>query len=412
MVKNLDGKRPDSDHCVRNAVARVEAAGSKRLPTTRYKNSGRRYGSDGGKYLLTPKQQKSVVAFVKQWRHKRFCTCGYIKREMKLEATPRTIARVLNRHDYHWRQVAKKSPLSKKQLRQRKEWVNKLIDKDEQWWRQNMHLIFDGVTLTKAPQSLDSRQKHAAQSIRHMWMKKKEAMDPALHTFNRYGVQLGTKVPLWGGFTGDGKFSLKLWTDRPKMKMEEWAQHVSKLKKAASQHSQSKRCKKLKLWHDNEKFLQQPKEYKKAGLVSINFPPNSGDLNPIETVWAKLRKDLAAREFEDLKADKVISIVAFKQRVSQLLTSYSTAGPGEKHSYLEKLVQGMPKRMKQCKNNKYGPCGKYSLFRYKPTWHRHVNSIRSVEGLLSSVLEKRRQRKQTQHKEDRGATGTPTREKR
>ena len=36
------------------------------------------------------------------------------------------------------------------------------------------------------------------------------------------------------------------------------------------------------------------KEYKKAGLVSINFPPNNGDFNPIEAVWAKLNKDLAA----------------------------------------------------------------------------------------------------------------------
>ena len=60
-------------------------------------------------------------------------------------------------------------------------------------------------------------------------------------------------------------------------------------------------------------------------------------------------------EFEDLKAGRVISIVAFKQKVSQLLTSYSTKGPGEKHSYLDKLVRGMPKRLQQCKKNKYGP---------------------------------------------------------
>ena len=357
-VKNIQGKRPDSDHCVRNAVGRVEAAGSKQLPTTKYKNSGRRYGSDGGKYLLSAKQQKDVVEFVKKWRSKRFCTCKYIKREMKLDATPRTIARALNRADFHWRQVVKKSPLTKKQLQQRRVWVNTYIKKDEQWWRQNMHLIFDGVTLTKAPKSLDSRQKHAAQSIRHMWMRRKEAMDPALHTFNRYGVQLGDKVPLWGGFTGDGQFSLKLWTDKPKMKMEEWAQHIGKVKRAADQSGQAGAFKKVKIWHDNEKFLQQPKEYKKHGLVSINFPPNSGDMNPIETVWAKLRKDLATREFEDLKACKVISTTAFKQRASQLLTSYSTAGPGEKFSFLDKLVRGMPKRLQQCKKNKYGPCGK------------------------------------------------------
>ena len=160
-----------------------------------------------------------------------------------------------------------------------------------------------------------------------------KTIDPALHAFNKYGVQLGTKIPLCGGFTGDGHFSLKLWTTKPKMKMEEWAQHIGKVKRAADQSDQGGAFKKLKIWHDNEKFLQQPKEYKKAGLVSINFPPNSGDMNPIETVWAKLRRDLAAREFEDLKAGRVISIVAFKQKVSQLLTSYSTKGPGEKHSY-------------------------------------------------------------------------------
>ena len=116
--------------------------------------------------------------------------------------------------------------------------------------------------------------------------------------------------------------------------------------------------KKLKLWHDNETFIQLPQEYKKAGLTSMNFPPNSGDLNPIETVWAELRKDLAVREFEDLKAGNVISVTAFKQRVAQLLTSYSIPGPGEQHSYLERLVRGMPARLEKCKKNKYGPCGK------------------------------------------------------
>ena len=112
------------------------------------------------------------------------------------------------------------------------------------------------------------------------------------------------------------------------------------------------------MWHDNEKFIQAPKEYKKAGLVSINFPSNSGDLNPIQTVWAELRKDLATSKFEDLKSGNLISITAFKQRVAQLLTSYSFPGPGQQHSYLERVVRGMPKRLERCKANKFGPCGK------------------------------------------------------
>ena len=71
-----------------------------------------------------------------------------------------------------------------------------------------------------------------------------------------------------------------------------------------------------------------------------------------------MRKDLAIREFEDLKMNKLISVTTFKQRVSQILTSYSTKGPGEQYSYLEKVIRGMPKRLERCKRLKYGPCGK------------------------------------------------------
>ena len=75
-------------------------------------------------------------------------------------------------------------------------------------------------------------------------------------------------------------------------------------------------------------------------------------------VRATWRKDLAIREFEDLKNDKVITTAQFKQRVSQILTSYGYVHPGQKYSYLETLLRGMPKRLVKCKNNKYGLCGK------------------------------------------------------
>ena len=89
VVKNIQGKQPDSDHAVRNAVHRMDDAGARGIASTKYKNCGRRYGEDGGKYLLTPRQNKELVKFVQQWRHKRFCTCKYIRQELKLEATPR-----------------------------------------------------------------------------------------------------------------------------------------------------------------------------------------------------------------------------------------------------------------------------------------------------------------------------------
>ena len=112
------------------------------------------------------------------------------------------------------------------------------------------------------------------------------------------------------------------------------------------------------MWFDNETFLKIDGVYRKNGLAAVRFPPNSGDLNPIETVWARLRRDLAVREFEDLKVGKIITVKQFKQRCSQLLTSYSLKGPGEQYSYLEKLVRGMIARLVKCRKNKYGVCGK------------------------------------------------------
>lgn len=112
------------------------------------------------------------------------------------------------------------------------------------------------------------------------------------------------------------------------------------------------------MWFDNEPFLKVDTEYHKHGLTAMRFPPGSGDLNPIENLWGKLRKDLAIREFEDLKNDKVITTLQFKLRVSQLLTSYGYVKPGKKYSYLENLIRGMPKRLMKRKQNKYGNCGK------------------------------------------------------
>ena len=98
--------------------------------------------------------------------------------------------------------------------------------------------------------------------------------------------------------------------------------------------------------------------YRRNGLQSVRFPPNSGDLNPIETVWARLRFDLAKREGEDLKAGRTLSNKQFKQRVSQILQSYSMRSEGDRWNYYECLLRGMPGRFAKCRRNKFGPCGK------------------------------------------------------
>ena len=53
------------------------------------------------------------------------------------------------------------------------------------------------------------------------------------------------------------------------------------------------------------------------------FLPNSGDLNPIENVWADLRKELSERELEDLDARRYLTVGQFRARVSQILHSFA-----------------------------------------------------------------------------------------
>ena len=46
---------------------------------------------------------------------------------------------------------------------------------------------------------------------------------------------LASRSHCGGGFNAKGGFALRLWTPKPKMKSEEWKQHVPVLKWAADQ---------------------------------------------------------------------------------------------------------------------------------------------------------------------------------
>ena len=129
---------------------------------------------------------------------------------------------MLNRHGFFWRALPKVRGFSAEELQKRKVWIEQHLGHTSEWWEKNLNLVLDGVTLTMAPKPLNARERHAAQSIKKMWMREGEKHDPKFSTYNRYGVQLGVKVPLWGGFTGEGKFTMRFWTPRSKMTKEEW----------------------------------------------------------------------------------------------------------------------------------------------------------------------------------------------
>ena len=58
------------------------------------------------------------------------------------------------------------------------------------------------------------------------------------------GAVAGGTGRRWGGCTGGGQFTLRLWTERPTMTKEQWWKHIPALKQAVvtkRKHAQSKR---------------------------------------------------------------------------------------------------------------------------------------------------------------------------
>ena len=135
--------------------------GTGRLAESNYKNCGR-------KQVLTVDQQKEVLAFMKKWRKKRFCTCAYIAQQLKLPVDRKTIANVLVRHGFRWQALPKVRGLSAAELDTRKSFVEKYGDKTPGWWQDNIQLAIDGATITKAPKPLRTPRLVGVRSVRRL----------------------------------------------------------------------------------------------------------------------------------------------------------------------------------------------------------------------------------------------------
>ena len=116
-VQNLAGGAP-SVKAVWSAVQRVSAMrDGDLLPSSRYENCGR-------KEKLSKADVKRIISFVKEWRNKRFCTCGYVKTALRLQVSNRTICNVLNRNGFFWRALPRVRGFSAEELRKRKAWID------------------------------------------------------------------------------------------------------------------------------------------------------------------------------------------------------------------------------------------------------------------------------------------------
>ena len=65
--------------------------------------------------------------------------------------------------------------------------------------------------------------------------------------------------------------------------------------------------------------------YQTKKITVLTLPPKSPDLNPIETFWGWLRRELQVRDLQDMQAKQAaLSKEAYKNRVRNLLKTKRT----------------------------------------------------------------------------------------
>ena len=79
---------------------------------------------------------------------------------------------------------------------------------------------------------------------------------------------------------------------------------------------------------DNESFLSAKlirPLYKAKHIRLMHIPARSPDLNPIESVWGWLRRELRRRDLEDLRRKKpALNKAQYTQRVKEVLRTVKT----------------------------------------------------------------------------------------
>ncbi|KAJ1304083.1 hypothetical protein OPQ81_008487 [Rhizoctonia solani] len=78
------------------------------------------------------------------------------------------------------------------------------------------------------------------------------------------------------------------------------------------------------------------------GIKVMDWPPYSPNLNPIENLWAEIKRRLGTYEFPP-------------RSIHELWERVQAEWDGIKPEYCRKLVESMPRRMKQVLDRKGGP---------------------------------------------------------
>lgn len=110
--------------------------------------------------------------------------------------------------------------------------------------------------------------------------------------------------------------------------------------------------------HPESIFMQDGASIHRAsveqlGKMKINvlpdWPPHSPDLNPIETMWAVMKRDIGQEVSEDLSQSK-----ANKERIRSIVKEWFETVRDKRQTFIDALISGFADRLDECIERKGG----------------------------------------------------------
>ena len=260
------------------------------------------------------------------------CTAMTLQRELvKLKGINldvSTIRKVLSKHGYQWLPKAQKRKYSPARKRERVRFAQAVRLSAAQL-REKLALSMDGVILSIPPRDATDRANYCAHGDSHMWRRRGEAGLEKLAGQDPYPQQVAQHrlVPFWGGLS-QGGFSIITFHKARKLTTAAWCRMVAdgKLTRAIQALAPVRPRGPWKILCDNESFLHTAASkhaMAAEGITAWRVPAGSPDLNPVEKMWAWLRKRLHALDRENLRRRRPpIGVTALKARIRSVLASH------------------------------------------------------------------------------------------
>ena len=320
-LRNLEGGVPSLQTCINYYNAFSVGAGRVH---SGYSKCGRK------KWIFTKEVEDWIVHKLQCLRHKCVCTSTTLQhalaRERNIKVSASGIRKVLQKRGYKWSLRAKKRVFDKKQRSARMAYARRVLRMSKP--ETDELISTDGVIVIMPPSDAIDRYNYCRFGDTHMWKKPSETLNPKLDGHDEYGKQanIARCVPLWGACSVGG-FGIFTFHKRKKISQDEWlkVQRSGALKKVVQYLNPDNKRGPWTLLCDNEGFLEAKavrQEYIKQKIKRVHVPPHSPDLNPVEKVWAHLRKHLRAMDLKDaIKKTTPLGKTAYRERLRRVLKS-------------------------------------------------------------------------------------------